>query len=100
MSIFAHTITNEVSQKVIYEFLKWPSLKLWNEIANIHVTKQHSLWGAAVLLKPRYIFEYDRTGGWKTFPDSITLSRAIKCAVKYQESIKEDMSFWPGPKAA
>jgi|ERR1700690_1050855 len=86
-------------RKRVIEFLNDPTLPFWNEIADIRVTKTHTLWNACALLKPKYIYEYDNAKMfWKTFPDAIMLGRAIKAAIKYEKDLKDDILYWPPPK--
>ena len=100
MSLWAGTNTKYNDRKRILEFLNDPTLPLWEEIADIRVTKAHTLWNSVALIKPKYLFEYDNAKmHWKTFPDAIMLSRAIHAAVKYEKELREDILVWPRPAA-
>lgn len=100
MSLFDRTIIRDDDRKRVIEFLNNPSLPLWNEIADIRITKQYTLWNGCSLVKPKYLFEYDNAKmTWKTPPDSIMLGRAIKAAVQYEKDLQEDILFWPRPAA-
>ena len=100
MSLFFGASLGNDDRKRVVEFLNDPTLPLWEEIADVRVTKTHTLWNSVALIKPKYLFEYDNAKmHWKKFPDAILLSRAIHAAVKYEKELQEDILFWPRPAA-
>lgn len=95
MSIFNGINISKSVRHQISSFLINPELNTWNQICNLYVTPKHTLWMAMALLRTSYINEY-RNRTWQAPPDSITLARAIKMAIKkYNKSVEDDNFFFP-----
>jgi hypothetical protein len=99
MSIFKGAkIKHELKTRIL-NYMDIPDLDSWNKIAHERVTMKYTLWNAVNLINPKYIYQYNGSiNQWKTFPDTITLVRAIKEAI-LKSNEPEDNFFFFKPAA-